>query len=78
MVRSPGVSASTSRLTLWRMTHTRMAVNSNAIQGITSGVTIHYALTGWQKALIAGNVAVAVIVVADAVLLLWKEKTVKA
>ena len=55
-----------------------MAVNSNAIQGITSGVTIHYALTGWQKALIAGNVAVAVIVVADAVLLLWKEKTVKA
>ena len=55
-----------------------MVVNSNAMQGITSGVTIHYALAGWQKALIAGDVAVAVIVVAGAALLLRKKKTVKA
>ena len=55
-----------------------MVVNSNAMQGITSGVTIRYALAGWQKALIAGDVVVAVIVVAGAALLLRKKKTAKA
>ena len=55
-----------------------MVANSNAMQGITSGVTIRYTLAGWQKALIAGDVVVAVIVAAGAVLLLRKRKTAKA
>lgn len=51
-----------------------MVVNSNAMQGITSGVSIHYTLAGWQKALIAGDVVVAVILVAGVALLVKKKK----
>ena len=54
-----------------------MVVNSNAMQGMTSGVSIHYALAGWQKALIAGDVAVAVVLIAGAALLVKKGRKAK-
>ncbi len=49
-------------------------VNSNAMQGIASGVKITYELAGWQKALIAGDVVMAVIIIAGAVLVVKKRK----
>ena len=35
-------------------------VNSSAMQGVASGVTIRYSLAGWQIALIAGDIAVGI------------------
>jgi len=50
-----------------------MVANSHAMEGIASGSTIRYALAGWQKALIAGDVAVGVLLVAG-ILYLMKKK----
>lgn len=51
-----------------------MVVNSNAMQGISSGVTIRYALADWQKVMYGCDAAVAVILVLGAVMLLRKKK----
>lgn len=49
-------------------------VNSNAMQGVTSGATIRYKLAGWQKTLIAGDVVVGVIVIAGVILIIKGKK----
>ncbi|MCD7750123.1 MAG: glycoside hydrolase family 3 C-terminal domain-containing protein [Oscillospiraceae bacterium] len=54
-----------------------MVVNSNAMQGIASGSSISYALATWQKALIAGDVVVAVLLILGVVLIMKKRKAVK-
>lgn len=46
--------------------------NSAAMQGVASGVEISYALSGWQKALIAGDIAVAIILAIGIFLLIRK------
>lgn len=46
--------------------------NSAAMQGVASGVEISYALSGWQKALIAGDIAVAIIFAIGIFLLIRK------
>ncbi len=51
-----------------------MVANSNAMQGITSGVTISYKLANWQKALIAGDVVAAIIFIAGVAMILKKKK----
>ena len=51
-----------------------MVANSHAMEGIASGSTIRYALAGWQKALIAGDVAVGVLLAAGVVWLVVKKK----
>ena len=48
--------------------------NSNAMQGVASGASITYELAGWQKALIAGDIAVGVIFIGGLVLLILKRK----
>ncbi len=55
-----------------------MVVNSNAMQGIASGVTIKYGLAGWQKALIAGDAVVGLILIIGVITLFRKQKKVKA
>lgn len=51
-----------------------MVANSNAMQGISSGVTIKYELAGWQKVMYGCDAAVAVIFVLGVVMLLRKKK----
>ena len=51
-----------------------MVVNSNAMQGIASGVTIRYDLAGWQKVMYACDAVVAVILIAGVALILRKKK----
>ncbi len=51
-----------------------MVVNSNAMQGIANGSTITYKLAGWQKALIAGDIAAAVIILGGIALILRGKK----
>ncbi len=55
-----------------------MVANSNAMQGIASGSSISYALAGWQKALIAGDVVVGLLLVAGVVTLVRRKKARKA
>ena len=55
-----------------------MVVNSNAMNGLSSGVKITYSLATWQKALIAGDVAAAAVVVLGIVMILRKKKEMKA
>ncbi len=56
-----------------------MVANSNAMQGVSSGVSISYKLANWQKALIAGDVVVAIILLAGLVKILKsKKKSAKA
>ena len=51
-----------------------MVANSNAMQGIVSGSTVSYKLAGWQKALIAGDIVAAIIVILGAVMIARKKK----
>ena len=51
-----------------------MVVNSNAMNGLSSGVKITYSLATWQKALIAGDVAAAAVVVLGIVMILRKKE----
>lgn len=51
-----------------------MVANSHAMQGMTSGVTIKYLMADWQKALIAGDVVVGVLLVAGVIVLMKKKK----
>ena len=39
-----------------------MVANSNAMQGIVNGSTVSYKMAGWQKALLAGDIVAALIV----------------
>lgn len=48
--------------------------NSNAMQGVVSGATITYKLAGWQKALIAGDIAAAAIFLGGLVLVIRGRK----
>ena len=52
-----------------------MVVNSNAMQGIVPGSTVSYKLSGWQKALIAGDIVAAVVVIIAIVMIIRKKKT---
>lgn len=49
-------------------------VNSHAMQGIASGSTIKYALSGWQKAIIWSDVAVAVLLCAGCAFLIVRKR----
>lgn len=49
-------------------------VNSNAMQGVASGASITYKLAGWQKALIAGDIAVGIIIIGGITFLVLKRK----
>lgn len=51
-----------------------MVANSHAMEGIASGSTIRYALAGWQKALIGGDVAVGMLLVIGVGFLVTKKK----
>ena len=51
-----------------------MVVNSHAMEGIASGSSIHYALAGWQKVLIGGDVAIGVLLAAGVACLIAKKK----
>ena len=39
-----------------------MVANSNAMQGIVSGSTVSYKMSGWQKALLAGDIVAAFVI----------------
>ena len=51
-----------------------MVANSNAMQGIVSGSTVSYKMAGWQKALLAGDIVAALIVVLGITLIVRKRK----
>ncbi len=51
-----------------------MVANSNAMQGVVSGSTVSYKMAGWQKALLAGDIAAALIVVLGITLIVRKRK----
>ena len=51
-----------------------MVANSNAMQGIVSGSTVSYKMAGWQKALLAGDIAAALIVILGITLIVRKRK----
>ncbi len=48
--------------------------NSNAMQGVASGVTIGYKLAGWQKILIAGDVTVGIVIILSSAIMIKKRK----
>ncbi len=48
--------------------------NSGAMQGVASGVEISYTLAGWQKALIAGDIVAAVILIIGILLIVKGKK----
>ena len=52
-----------------------MVVNSNAMQGIVPGSSVSYKLAAWQKALIAGDVVAAVIVLLGIFMIIKNKKT---
>lgn len=51
-----------------------MVANSNAMQGIVSGSTVSYKMAGWQKALLAGDIVAALIVICGITLIVKKKK----
>jgi beta-glucosidase len=51
-----------------------MVANSNAMQGIVSGSTVSYKMSGWQKALLAGDFAAALIVILGVFMIVKKKK----
>ncbi len=51
-----------------------MVVNSNAMQGIVPGSTVSYKLSGWQKALIAGDIVAAAVVMIAVLMIIKKKK----
>ncbi len=51
-----------------------MVANSNAMQGIVSGSTVSYKMAGWQKALLAGDIA-AVLVIMLGVFMIVRKKS---
>ncbi len=51
-----------------------MVVNSNAMQGIVPGSTVSYKLSGWQKALITGDIVAAAVVMIAVLMIIKKKK----
>jgi beta-glucosidase len=51
-----------------------MVVNSNAMQGIVSGSSVSYKMAGWQKALLAGDIVAALIVILGITMIVKKRK----
>jgi beta-glucosidase len=51
-----------------------MVVNSHAMQGMASGVSISYSLAGWQKALIAGDIVVVLLALAIVIMVVKRNK----
>ena len=51
-----------------------MVANSNAMQGIVSGSTVSYKMAGWQKALLAGDIVAALIIILGITLIVKKRK----
>ncbi|WP_051656516.1 glycoside hydrolase family 3 protein [Butyrivibrio sp. AE3004] len=52
-----------------------MVANSNAMQGIVSGSTVSYKMAGWQKALLAGDIVAALIIICGITLIVKKKKS---
>ncbi len=71
-------TSATGVASIRRATHNvlYMVANSNAMQGIVSGSTVSYKLAGWQKALIAGDIAAALIVILGICMIVKSRKQV--
>ncbi|WP_099469400.1 glycoside hydrolase family 3 protein [Konateibacter massiliensis] len=70
---------STSATAVWAMRKAAhnvlyMTANSNAMQGIASGVKISYGLAGWQKLMIAGDIIVGILLLSGAAILIRRNK----
>lgn len=72
-------ASATAQIAMRKAAHNVLytVVNSHAMQGIASGVTISYELANWQKLLIAGDMVVAVLLIIGIVTIVRKRKSPK-